>query len=244
MRYHILDNIRGINLISMIIYHLIWDIVYILGNNWTWYKSVFSYIWQQSICWTFILLSGFCWSIGTNKLKRGLQVLGSGIVVSLATIIFMPEQKILFGVLTMIGSCMLFMILLDKVLKNVSPIIGISCSALLFVTFRNINKGYLGFEGWNIIKVPRSLYSGSFMTYLGFTEPNFHSSDYFSLFPWIFLFILGYYLHKSINNMDHKDKILSKKGIRCIEAIGKKSLPIYLLHQPVIYLGLLAYSYF
>lgn len=244
MRYHILDNIRGINLISMIIYHLIWDIVYILGNNWTWYKSEFAYIWQQSICWTFILLSGFCWSIGRNKLKRGLQVFVSGTVVSLATTIFMPEQKILFGVLTMIGSCMLLMIVLDKVLKKISPIIGISCSALLFTIFRNINKGYLGFESWNIIKIPRSLYSGRFMTYLGFTEPGFFSTDYFSLFPWIFLFILGYYLYKNINNRNDKDKILSKKGIGWIEAIGKKSLPIYLLHQPMIYLGLLAYSYF
>lgn len=244
MRYHILDNIRGINLISMIIYHLVWDIVYILDNNWTWYKSDFSYIWQQSICWIFILLSGFCWSIGRNKLKRGLQVFGLGIVVSLVTITFTPEQKILFGVLTMIGSCMILMIPLDKILKNVPPIIGIFSSALLFGIFRNINNGYLGFEIWNIIKIPRFFYNGSLMTYLGFTEPNFYSTDYFSLFPWIFLFILGYYLYNSVYNKNYKEEILSKRGIRWIEFLGKNSLSIYLLHQPVIYLGLLAYSYF
>lgn len=244
MRYHILDNIRGINLISMIIYHLVWDIVYILDNNWTWYKSVFSYIWQQSICWTFILLSGFCWSMGRNKLKRGLQVFSVGIVVSLVTITFTPEQKILFGVLTMIGSCMILMIPLDKILKNVPPIIGIFSSTLLFGIFRNINNGYLGFEIWNIIKIPRFFYNGSLMTYLGFTEPNFYSTDYFSLFPWIFLFILGYYLYNSVYNKNYKEEILSKRGIRWIEFLGKNSLSIYLLHQPVIYLGLLAYSYF
>lgn len=243
MRYHILDNIRGINLISMIIYHLIWDIVYILGCDLEWYKSIWGYIWQQSICWTFILLSGFCWSIGKNKLKRGFQVLAAGAAISLITTIFMPQQKIIFGVLTMIGSCMLITILLDKILKNVSPNIGIFCSALLFVIFRNINDGYLGFESWNIMKIPRSFYSNRFMTYLGFREPNFYSTDYFSLFPWIFLFILGYYLYKSINSSDYKDKILSKKGIMWIEFIGKNSLVIYLLHQPVIYVGLLVYSF-
>ena len=244
MRYHILDNIRGINLISMIIYHLIWDAVYILDNNWTWHESIFVYIWQQSICWTFILLSGFCWSMGKNKLKRGLQVFGMGMAISLITTIFMPEQKIIFGVLTMIGSCMLLMIILDKILKNVSPVIGIFSCSLLFGVFRNINNGYLGFESWNIMKIPSSLYSSRFMTYLGFKEPNFYSTDYFSLFPRIFLFILGYFLYKIIKNRDHKYKILYKKGIGWIEFAGKNSLRIYLLHQPVIYLGLLAYSYF
>ncbi|WP_243145186.1 hypothetical protein [Clostridium neonatale] len=38
--------------------------------------------------------------------------------------------------------------------------------------------------------------------------------------------------------------MLYKKGIGWIEFAGKNSLRIYLLHQPVIYLGLLAYSYF
>ena len=58
------------------------------------------------------------------------------------------------------------------------------------------------------------------------------------------LFILGYFLYKIIKNRDHKYKILYKKGIGWIEFAGKNSLRIYLLHQPVIYLGLLAYSYF
>lgn len=31
MRYHIIDGIRGISLISMVIYHMVWDIVYIWG---------------------------------------------------------------------------------------------------------------------------------------------------------------------------------------------------------------------
>ena len=53
-----LDSIRGITLISMILYHAVWDIVYIAKVDWDWFKSDGAYIWQQSICWTFILLSG------------------------------------------------------------------------------------------------------------------------------------------------------------------------------------------
>ena len=63
-RCRALDWIRGITLVSMILYHGAWDLVYLFGANWDWYRSKGAYVWQQSICWTFILLSGFCWALG------------------------------------------------------------------------------------------------------------------------------------------------------------------------------------
>ncbi|MBQ9644441.1 MAG: DUF1624 domain-containing protein, partial [Lachnospiraceae bacterium] len=38
-RYHLLDGIRGITLISMILYHAAWDAVYLLGADWPWYQG-------------------------------------------------------------------------------------------------------------------------------------------------------------------------------------------------------------
>ena len=69
-RYHVLDEIRGLTLISMILYHASWDMVYLFGKNWIWFESTAGYVWQQSICISFILLSGFCWNFGRKKLKR------------------------------------------------------------------------------------------------------------------------------------------------------------------------------
>ena len=37
-RYKLLDGIRGFALIHMIIYHAIWDLVYIAGFDWQWYQ--------------------------------------------------------------------------------------------------------------------------------------------------------------------------------------------------------------
>ena len=48
----------------MIAYHACWDLVYLFHADWDWYRGTGAYIWQQSICWTFILLSGFCFSLG------------------------------------------------------------------------------------------------------------------------------------------------------------------------------------
>ena len=56
-RWAALDNLRGLTLLSMIAYHACWDMVYLFGADWGWYRSAAAYVWQQSICWTFILLS-------------------------------------------------------------------------------------------------------------------------------------------------------------------------------------------
>lgn len=46
-RYRILDHIRGVTLLSMIVYHAIWDLVYIFDMRLDWYKTEIGYAWQQ-----------------------------------------------------------------------------------------------------------------------------------------------------------------------------------------------------
>lgn len=236
-RYGLLDSLRGLVLISMILFHACWDLVYIFEKDWSWYLGTGAYIWQQSICWTFILLSGFCWSLGRKPGKRGFVVFLAGAVVSLATILFMPDDRVIFGVLTLIGSCMLIMIFLHKGLKYVPAGVGLVISSILFALTRNLNYGYLGFESLNLIKLPEVLYKGWIMTVLGFTDPEFYSTDYFSLFPWLFLFLSGYFLYRIISAIGSR-KIMDKyckKGAEPFSFLGKHSLIIYMLHQPVIY---------
>ena len=76
------DTIRGAAILSMIAYHACWDGFYLLGLPWGWFTSDAARFWQQSICWTFILLSGFCWPMGRHHLKRGLTVLGAGALLT------------------------------------------------------------------------------------------------------------------------------------------------------------------
>ena len=86
-RLPFIDLIRGITIIEMISYHFLWDLVYLYNADIPWYKSHGAYIWQQSICWTFILLAGFSWHLGKKHMKRGLWAFGGGVVVSLVTAI-------------------------------------------------------------------------------------------------------------------------------------------------------------
>lgn len=189
-----LDALRGLTLVSMIAYHACWDLVYLFHADWDWYRGTGAYIWQQSICWTFILLSGFCFSLGRRPLRRGRRCSAAGWVVTLVTVLFMPEEQIWFGVLTLIGSCMLLMVPLEKLLRHVPVGVGLAASAALFTLLRNVNQGTLGFEDWTLGTVPEGLYRNLLTAYIGFPPPDFFSTDYFSLLPWLFLFLAGHFL--------------------------------------------------
>ena len=236
-RYAALDGIRGFALLNMIAYHATWDLVYIFGVDLPWYKSKGAYVWQQGICWTFIFVSGFCWSLGSHALRRGTVVFVGGVLITGVTIVFMPQDRVVFGILTLIGSCMLIAGILNKLLQKAVPLAGLSVSMILFCLTRNINDGYLGFEAVNIVKLPDVLYRNPITTYLGFPQSGFYSTDYFSLFPWIFLFLAGYFLHKKLRDCNRLG-ILKKGRFAVLEWLGRHSFEIYMVHQPVLYLGL------
>lgn len=145
-RYALLDELRGLDLVSMMLYHGCWDLVNLFGIQADWYYGLPGHLWQQSICWVFILLSGFCVQLGHHTLRRGAQVFGAGALVTAVTLLFMPEDRVIFGVLTLLGSAMLLTGLLEKPLRHIPPAAGFAISAVLFALTRNVSAGYLGFR--------------------------------------------------------------------------------------------------
>ncbi len=241
-RYFWIDNIRAIAMISMIIFHAVWDLVYLYGMDWDWYRSDMAFLWQQSICWTFILLSGFCWSFSKNPLKQGLIVSAGGLIVTAVTLIFSYDSRVIFGVLNLIGASALLMIPLKEWFEKIPAGAGFLIMFLLFGFTYGINDRHLGFFGLELIELPWDLYKNLFTTFLGFPEIWFYSSDYFSILPWSFLYFAGYFLHR----LWREEKI---PGANCLNRklpvltwLGKNSLIIYMLHQPVIY-GILEFLF-
>ena len=275
MRYQLLDTLRGFSLVSMILFHACWDLVYLFGYDWPWYKGTPGYLWQQSICWMFILISGFCMGLKQERralpfadkqgateensslqfagkqgvaeenrslwrdCKRGLVVLVAGILITIATLLFSPQTKIIFGVLFFLGISMILTAMLRSPFRKIPPFIGMLWVGVLFFVLRNINDGNLGFEGIVLCPLPNFLYEqGLLATFFGFQDKNFFSTDYFSLIPWYFLFLTGYFLCRCFLEKNSSAALpeFFKKGIPIFEIIGQHSLPVYLLHQPVILL--------
>lgn len=254
-RLSLLDSLRGATLVSMILYHACWDAVYMLGADWPWYYSRGGYIWQQSICWTFILLSGFCIPFSGRLLRRGLTVFGAGALVMLVTNLLLPEDRVIFGVLTLIGSCMLLTIPIRKMAEAGSSMRGeressghpglwLALCFVLFVLFKDVNAGVIGTGMLHRLvpaipllnlQLPPALYRNLATAYLGFPPADFFSTDYFSLLPWVFLYMSGYALNRLLDKKGLLDAPVLRKEIRPFSVLGRNSLVIYLLHQPVLY---------
>ena len=246
------DKLRGITVISMVLFHGMWDLVWIFGLRAPWYTGLPGYVWQQSICWTFLLLSGFSFRLGHHPLRRGLQVSALGLLVMAVTNLFMPEDRVVFGVLTCIGACMLLTAAAERIVfagrngeaaaVSTEAAGFVLCAAAFFLT-RNVNIGWLGFECIRLAALPAGLYRNLATAFFGFPPADFFSTDYFSLIPWWFLYLCGYFLFgiwKSAKQRETGDKAGDTRTAGPLTAlfswIGRHALLIYALHQPLLML--------
>ena len=291
-RLETLDLLRGATLISMILYHGMWDFIYLseTGGRMSalkdWYRGPGGFFWQQSICWTFILLSGFCVPFSKHIFRRGLQVSAAGLAVSAVTLLWMYDERVVWGVLSFLGAAMLLSgagrLLKEDVADGSRPVLseneqgsgtgrllrkdgpgrsawqmpseskagsssrrgkalaGFVLCCLLFYVFRWVNAGYLQVLPGSSIALPEFLYregiSGAILTVVGFPMKGFFSTDYFSLLPWFFLFRAGFYLHGIVKERGWFAHPAFRLSLPVLNRMGKYSLLIYLLHQPVLYL--------
>lgn len=257
-RYELIDFIRGIMIISVVIYHFAWDLADIagfkavenfLGTNLAWY-------WQQISCGTFIFISGICAHFSRNNLKNGARVLAFGIIITIVTFIAEMIMNatgigsgvfIWFGILHFIGCACLITGLCQKAFDKVPAKIGAPLTLVLYLLTRGIYiltkeipAGYIGLtwgaheaQRLRLIQLPEILYSKIGMEWLGFENPAFSSSDYFPIIPWIFLFLSGYYFWILIKDTNFVKKT-THINTPILNKIGRNTIWVYLIHQPVL----------
>lgn len=219
-----LDVLRGLALLGMIAVHLAYDLVE-LFRVWEPKDPWLFYLAQDWGGVIFLLLSGVCVTLGSAPVKRGLLVFGCGLLISGVTISmyllgFAGSGIIIyFGVLHCLGTCMILWPVFRRCPVWLLAVLGGAMAALGLYLVNRVRIG----DWW---LVP-----------LGVPCYGFSSADYFPLLPNLGYFLLGAVLGKTVYRK--QESLLPKHNngnpiLRFLCWCGRKSLWIYLLHQPVL----------
>lgn len=225
MRFWEIDAARGIAVLMMIAFHFLYDLNYFAGYNFM-LSSGFWLAFARATLIIFLLLVGVSLSIsysrikGKNEgstvakkyLKRGLRIFCYGLIITVITFIFFPQNAIWFGVLHMIGLSIIFAIpLLPK--RKSAPFLG-----LAFILMGVLLTQFTASFPW--------------LLWLGFMPANFYTFDYVPLLPWFGVVLLGLFFGKTF--CENRKPKLPSEYAKPICWLGRHSLLIYLIHQPIL----------
>ena len=223
-RYYAVDELRGVAMIFVVIFHFMWTLN-AFGFN------INPELMPQRLigyvgAFMFIIISGCSCNFTRRPYLRAAKILGCAIIVWAALEITQLSAPITFGVLHFLGISGLIYALLRKPLEKINPVAGAAVCLPLFALTFNIPTGTI-FS----LRLPEILYSTKWLFWLGFPHISYTASDYYPLLPWIFLFFFGYFAWRIPSTMP------SLKISRCrpLAFIGRHTLLIYLVHQPIFY---------
>lgn len=231
-RFIEIDIARGIALSMMIFLHLMWDLdffkIYPLNND--------IYQLNKIVAFMFLFLVGICLSITSKRktplqqLKRGLGIFNIGIGLTIISMFVMPERPIVFGVLHCIG---LSIILSIPLLKTKQSTVYMHCIVLMILGLLCCIAGLI-LDNVVIVNpsVPQLI--------IGLHQQEIwrHTIDYFPLLPWFGVVVTGISMGTILYREGKRQFIIpdfiQKKSPIFLSYLGKHSLYVYLLHQPVL----------
>jgi uncharacterized membrane protein len=193
-------------------------------------------------------LSGF---LLTKKfLIRGAGIFALGLLVTLATWIYLGQGFVIFGILHLIGISVMLSPFFFR-FKKFNIVLGLLCIVFGLFVVSSLGPGILqvfstGPAGsWTGSSTP--LVSGSLagtvlsviLLPFGIYSPAFWSVDYTPLFPWFGMVLIGLGVGEYLYSGGVRQfpiRPLPDYITRPLTFLGRHSLVIYLVHQPVIIL--------
>lgn len=231
-----IDFARGVALLMMALYHLIYDLDY-FGGYALESTSGFWARFADLTAGTFIFLAGVSLTLSFARigrqnglfgkyLRRGVRIFGYGMLITLFFALF-ESGAVVFGILHLIGvSIILAYPFLRLGWANVA--LGLSIIALGFY----LRASGVSFDGTTAVEV--------LLAPLGVTPEGLVMPDYRPLLPWFGVALLGVAAGNLLRVRLPKIEapgILSRPAAP-FAFMGRNSLFIYLVHQPLIILML------
>ena len=223
-RWDAIDVARGVAIVAMVVYHVSWDMSFydLIATDilavpaWQWFA--------RSIAGSFLILVGvglaLAHAAGLERrsfLWRLAKIAGAALAITVATFFAFPDSHIFFGIL----HC-------------------IAVSSVLALPFLGAPRALTAAVALVCLLAP-SLFQDPGLDHplldwlgLGLTEPR--TNDYVPIFPWFGLVLIGVLAGQALLRLRTPAVAQWRAGhplARGLASAGRRSLPIYLLHQPI-----------
>lgn len=223
-----IDVVRGAALVAMIVYHFAWNLSF-LGLSgadirdsagWTWFA--------RGIAATFLVLSGIGLVLAHRRgfdraafLRRLALIAGAALAVTGATFIVFPQSFIFFGILH-----------------------AIAAGSVLALPFLRLPAWLTAITAAGVIALPSLVrfdaLAAPWLAWLGLGTREVFANDFVPVFPWFGMVLIGVALGKTWVTrapafLASGAPATASAPARLLAAAGRRSLVVYLVHQPVLF---------
>jgi uncharacterized membrane protein len=219
------DAARGVAIVAMVIYHFGWNLSFLelipvdLRDYpaWIWFGHAIAASFLALVGVGLVLAHGQ--QFGRERFLRRLALVGgAAALVTAGTYLVFPDQFIFFGILHHIA---LASVLALPFLRWPWFVAAIAASAAFALPL--------------VFKA--DVFSSPWLVWLGLGTRVPSTNDFVPVFPWFACVLVGIAIAKVWRPVAAPAGLPSLP-VRALGWMGRKSLPIYLIHQPVLYGGL------
>ena len=228
-RFWEVDAARGVAIIMMIVYHSTYDLDTLGGydiqstsGHWALFADLtaglFLFLVGVSLAVSRARTSMTGWKLFGKYLARGLRILAYGMILTVVFLV-LGMGVVAFGILQLIGVSIIL----------AYPFLGLRST--------NLVLGALIFAAGQYV-LAQDLYSQSFwLLPFGVVPEGVVMPDYRPLLPWFGVVLIGLFFGNVVYGDGRRPAVLKDKApvlARPLLPLGRYSLFVYLIHQPII----------
>ncbi|MBA3491361.1 MAG: DUF1624 domain-containing protein [Rubrobacteraceae bacterium] len=228
-RFWEVDAARGVAIIMMIVYHSTYDLDTLGGydiqstsGHWALFADLtaglFLFLVGVSLAVSRARTSMTGWKLFGKYLARGLRILAYGMILTVVFLV-LGMGVVAFGILQLIGVSIIL----------AYPFLGLRST--------NLVLGALIFAAGQYV-LAQDLYSQSFwLLPFGVVPEGVVMPDYRPLLPWFGVVLIGLFFGNVVYGDGRRPAVLTDKApvpARPLLPLGRNSLFVYLIHQPII----------
>lgn len=215
-RHGEIDVLRAVAIVLMVLFHLVYDLTEFSDVTIDYQTPLWFFVGKIAAL-LFIFLSGLSSGFSRSPVRRGLKVLFFGLVITVVSYVLMKDEYVRFGILHFLGVTMIL-----------SPFF-----------FRLSSRTLWGLAGFSVLLgfwFKEQVLKTSLLLPFGLIYDGFSSLDYYPLFPYLAVTIVGVLAYRHFYAKRTESLFSFRLNSEAIRWLSRNSLGIYLLHQPIILL--------